>query len=435
VVLPSSVLAQAGTSRASSPDRVATTDTAPAVRLDTTLDLETVIRRALEVSPAATAADQSVRAAESEGRVALGEYVPALSANSSMLNSNISSAPPGSGVPPSAYGASLAASVDLFTGGRRGADRARAASDLGAARATQIAQRFSVTFAAQNAFYGTLRAADLVEVARAGVAQAQQGLRYANDRVHAGTATRSDKLRAELQLTASRQQLIAALDTLQTSAFLLGRIVGANGPVGAAPPSSLDPRPLALTDSEIVRLAIDRSPLVQSARATESAQQASTRAARSQYLPDLKVTSAYNWANQSLIVGSARPGWNVLIGTSYPLFNGFQREDEVTRADASAEVARVTTQDVVRQARTDAARLLSGLRFAEESISLAREGVQSADEDLRVQTERYRAGISTELDQLTSQTAYTQAQIGLVAARYHYQLTRAELEALVGRAL
>ena len=33
-----------------------------------------------------------------------------------------------------------------------------------------------------------------------------------------------------------------------------------------------------------------------------------------------------------------------------------------------------------------------------------------AQEDLRVQTERYRAGISTELDQLTSQLAFTQAQ-------------------------
>jgi outer membrane protein TolC len=61
--------------------------------------------------------------------------------------------------------------------------------------------------------------------------------------------------------------------------------------------------------------------------------------------------------------------------------------------------------------------------------------VQASAEDLRVQTERYRAGIATELDQLTSQLAYTQAQVGLVSARYKYQLTRAQLEALVGRSL
>ena len=89
----------------------------------------------------------------------------------------------------------------------------------------------------------------------------------------------------------------------------------------------------------------------------------------------------------------------------------------------------------MREARAEAARLLSGLRYAELNIGLANEAVQSAQEDLRVQTERYRAGIATELDQLTSELASTQAQIGLVAARYNYQLTRAQLEALVGRSL
>jgi len=130
-----------------------------------------------------------------------------------------------------------------------------------------------------------------------------------------------------------------------------------------------------------------------------------------------------------------RPGWNVLLGTSYPLFNGFVREDAITRADATSEVSHIVSLDVTRQARAEAARLLYGLRFAEQDIALANEAVQSAQEDLRVQTERYRAGISTELDQLTSQLAFTQAQLSLVASRYNYQITRAQLEALVGRSL
>ena len=83
----------------------------------------------------------------------------------------------------------------------------------------------------------------------------------------------------------------------------------------------------------------------------------------------------------------------------------------------------------------EAARLLAGLRFADRNISLAAEAVKSAQEDLRMQSERYQAGISTELDQLTSQLALTQAQLSLVAARFNYSITRAQLEALVGRQL
>jgi outer membrane protein TolC len=123
------------------------------------------------------------------------------------------------------------------------------------------------------------------------------------------------------------------------------------------------------------------------------------------------------------------------VGTSFPLFNGFQREDAVTRAQAANDVAQITALDARRQVRAESARLLGALRLATENIALAAEAVSAAQEDLRVQTERYRAGISTSLDRLTSELAVTQAELGLVAARYSYQVTRATLEALVGRSL
>jgi len=410
-------------------------DPLPAPRVDSLLDLETVIQRALAVSPAVAGAREGVRTAQSAGRVALGEYTPSVVATSQALRSDATSAGTVSPIPPTAYSAGLFASIDVLTGGRRGDDRTRAAADLEAAHALDVSQRYATTLEAQSAFYETLRTSDLVDVARASVAQAEQGLRYAEDRVRAGTATRSDLLRAQLQVTTSRQQLVAALDTLQSAAYSLGRVVGADGPVGGRRPASLEPRTLALGDSDIVRLAVDASPAVQAARAQERSDLASLRASRTQYVPDIKLSAGYNWAGQSPLIEAVRPGWNLLLGTSYPIFNGFVREDAITRADATSVVSHVVSLDATRQARAEAARLLYGLRFAQQNITLANDAVQSAQEDLRVQTERYRAGISTELDQLTSQLAYTTAQLSLVASRYNYQITRAQLEALVGRSL
>ncbi len=409
-------------------------DTSLAVRIDTLIDLPTAIARALDVSPLIAASEGSIRSAQSEQRMATGAYVPSLSANSSLIRSNVTTAPV-IGSLPNSYSAGLASSVDVFTGGRRGADRDRATADVRAAEVSDISQRFGVTLAAQRAFYDNLRANDLVDVAKARVAQGERGLRYALARTRAGTTTKSDELRARLELTSGQQQLVAALDTLQTTAYSLGRVVGANGPVGAKRSAAEEPRALALSDSEIVHLAIQSSPSVRAANASEEATRALTRSARATYVPGLRVTGGYNWANQTQLVGAVRPGWSVALGSSYPLFNGFQREDVVTRADVSAEVARVTALDVTRQTRADAARLIAGLRFAERNISLAQEAVRSAQEDLRVQSERYQAGISTELDQLTSELAATQAQLSLVAARFNYSITRAQLEALVGRQL
>ena len=227
----------------------------------------------------------------------------------------------------------------------------------------------------------------------------------------------------------------AALARLQQSLGQQTKADDANGPVGAERPFSLEPRALALRDEDIVQLAIVSSPSVQAAQASARATEAATRAARTLYTPDVRVTGGYAWANTSPLIGATRPGWQLAVGTSFPLFNGFQREDIIARNEAQAAVALATSSDATRFVRAESARLLSGLHYAEQSIALAGEAVGAAQEDLRVITERYRAGIATSLDRLTSELAVTQAELALVAARYNYQVTRAALAALVGRSL
>jgi outer membrane protein TolC len=331
----------------------------------------------------------------------------------------------------------LAAAVDLFTGGRRGAIDAVARADLRAASSSLVSVRYAVTLSAQQGFYEVVRATDLVGVARAALAQADQLLRYTGDRFRAGTVTRSDLLRAQLQSTLMQEQLLAATDTLVAASYALGWIVGVNGPVGVrADSASSLIRPLVLDDSAIVHLAADASPSVTVAEAVAAADDAALRAARTLYVPTISASTGYNWAaNSAVVAGVARPGWTVTIGTSYPLFNGFQREDAVTRAEVAADVARVTVGDTRRSARASAAQLLGALRTTTATIALGMEAVRSAREDLRVQTERYRAGISTMLEVLTSESTLVQAQYSLAGAQHRYHITRAALEALVGRGL
>ena len=66
------------------------------------------------------------------------------------------------------------------------------------------------------------------------------------------------------------------------------------------------------------------------------------------------------------------------------MFNGFIREDDVTRASAAAHTASVTATDQHRFARAEAERLLASVRFAWQNIAEAQEAVRVAGEDLRV---------------------------------------------------
>ena len=78
---------------------------------------------------------------------------------------------------------------------------------------------------------------------------------------------------------------------------------------------------------------------------------------------------------------------------------------------------------------------LGNVELTARRIALAQQAVAAAEEDLRVQQARYRAGASTFLDEITSQVNVTQAETGLVDARYDYQIARAQLDAIVGREL
>ena len=78
---------------------------------------------------------------------------------------------------------------------------------------------------------------------------------------------------------------------------------------------------------------------------------------------------------------------------------------------------------------------ITALRTAQQQIVLQQQSVAAAEEDLRVQQERYQLGVSTLLDVLTSQNQLNQATLALVQARFSARTARAQLEQLVGRDL
>jgi outer membrane protein TolC len=405
------------------------------------LTLDEVIERALAVSPLVASGNGGVQIARSYKKTTIGAYIPTLVATSAATRIGPATTAAGSSVGGSGQSSSqtfgLAAAVDLFTGGRREANQAVARADLRAAGSTLVSDRFVVMLSAQQGFYEVIRANDLMEVARGGLAEAEQLLKFTTSMFRAGTVTRSDFLRAQLQATMMQEQLLAATDTLIAASYNLGWIVGADGAVGVRPDSASESiRPMALDDTSIVRLAVEASPSVAVADAVAAATRAALRAARTYYVPTISATAGRNWAGSSTVVsGAPRPGWAVTVGTSFPLFSGFQREDAVTRAQAAAYIARVSLADTRRFARANAAQLLGSLTTTTAAISLGAEAIRSAREDLRVQTARYRAGISTMLDVLTSEAALLQAEYSLALSRHRYHITRAALEALVGRRL
>jgi outer membrane protein TolC len=333
------------------------------------------------------------------------------------------------------YSAGLSSSLDLFTGGRRGAETNRARADAAAADAGLIQQRFAVVLTTKRGFFEVLRADVLIRVSEARVQRAQEALDAAERRAQVGSATQSDVLRAQLEVTNARQALLQSRNQKTNGGFALGRLVGMTGAVAAKTTGPIEVEPVSLDHEALAMEVLKRAPAVRSAHATADAASAGARAARAQYLPTISASGGYNLSNRELSFGTSNKSWNVGVSLSYPIFNRFQRESNIGRANVQADIAAVQLADTRRAARADLERVIGALELAQEQVALTEEAVRVAEEDLRLQQERYRLGVSTILDQVTSQGNLVQAEVDRINARFDFQTALAELEALLGREL
>jgi outer membrane protein len=408
-----------------------------ALQIDTVLTLDEAIERARHASPDVARGAGAVRSARSGERVALGSYLPALSLESGAerAGERVGTAPIAPTYAGSAYSAGLIASLNIYTGGRLGAERKQARAERAAAEANLVATNYDLRFTVDTTFLGVLRAEALARVAEARLARARSAARDAASRLRAGTATRSDDLRATLEMTSSEQALLEAKSAHVAASVALGRLTGLGGRVGAREDDSTVVRPLSLPDDSVLADIEGTSPDVKAATATATATSAGVSSARSRYQPYISASGGYSYLHQTPQILNDGGTWVARIGLSYPLFDGFVREDEVTRARADEETARVASSDTRRVVRANAVRLLTDLAVERRRMLLSEQAVALAREDLRVQDARYREGATTQLERLTSELALTNAEQAAVTTRFDYAVARAALEALAGRTL
>ncbi len=404
------------------------------------MTLDEAITLALGRSPVYAQAEASLDNAYETRRMAIGAFLPSLSLSTG------ASVRPGSVFDPttqtqvSATNRSLTTGLnvgmDVFAGGRNRAELDRAAAEVQAADAGLEGQRFQLILLTKQLFFGALEQADLLEVAEARVARAEESLELVRLRVSAGAATASDSLRARLELANARQSALQTEARLRGARMSLGRQIGISGPVEARSPGDLDPSPLSLLDEEIYELAELTSPEVRASELIAVADQSSLSSARAAYLPTARISSGYNWSNNEWDFGGGEGRWGGLsLILSYPLFNGFSRESSVARAENQLRISRLQEDDTRLLAREEADAALFAIRTAEQAVEIAEEAALVAREDLRIILERFQVGVATVFEIVTSQVALDEAEAGRVTTRYDYLIARAELESVLGQEL
>ena len=337
------------------------------------------------------------------------------------------------------YSSGFGVSLDLFDGGQRLFNIRRARMNVAAADANELLQRYNVSLAVKREYFAVLAARESEAAARSQLEQSEQQLRVASARVAAGAATKSDSLRSVILVGNARLALLTAQNNLRVANAALTRLVAAPQLVTAEQVlDTLATDIVPLDSMELMRLA-ERGPAVDQAAAAERAAVAALRAARTSYLPtvNLQYTRGGGGNDPRFGLGDNPYAYSDVLrfGLDFPLFNQWQREEQIARAKVSEDIAEANLRDTRLQAQQSLTQFLGAMQTAQQRVEIQLASVAAAEEDLRVQQQRYALSASTLLDVLTSQTQLDAARAALIQARYDYRVARAQLEALIGRDL
>jgi outer membrane protein len=407
------------------------------------ISLEEAVRLAQQNSPQMVSARNNIDANESTVRTRWSAFLPTFSGSISsswgagQVFDNKGDIVSRNNVTPWNWSRRISANWLVFDGGDRNFQLRAARANVSAAEANAVATEFSVAYSVSQQFYAALAARESRAAAITALAEAEQNLRAANARIASGAATRSDSLRAIISVGNQQLAVMTAETDLQNANAALTRLVGTPFTVTAAE-SDTALTPVAVDSVELARL-LSSSPAIRSAQASVAAAGAAVRSSRTDYWPSISTSYGLtnNIADTSFNFWQSRTLQNksFSLSMSVPIFNGLGREETVQRAKITEMNARASLRDAELLAQQQLVQYLGQLRLAQARIAIQQASLEAAQEDLRVQQQRYTLGASTQLELLTTQTQLNSARYNLVNARYQVRIAKAQLEQLLGRAI
>ena len=413
------------------------------------ISLQEAVSLAMKNAPAAVQARGLERNAGAARRQAVGAYIPNVNLTAgtgrtqgTTINSFNGQLTPLSGNPWS-YNNGLALNVELFDGGRRWSEMRRNRATADVADVSAISARFDASLQVKQQYYAALAARESAAAAKSQLEQAEQQLMASSARVAAGVATKSDSLRSAIQVGNARLAVLTAENDLRVANAALTRVSGSTTTVTAAPLDSTEAVVELPSDAELAALA-EQGPAVRLAQANVEVARAAKRSQRSTYLPSLSMSYNYAFSNNSrgfagsnmlLVFGDNASRQTINFNISYQLFNGFTREANSVGLDVTLTNAEAQLRDAKLAAKQNLTSFVRLLENAQARAQVQLAAIAAAEEDLRVQQQRYALGASTLLDLLTSQTQLNAARQALIQARFDSRVARAQLSSLLGREL
>ncbi len=321
--------------------------------------------------------------------------------------------------------------VPLYTGGRISSSIAAAEARGRGAGAQVEGAAEDLKLAVADAYVGVLRARKALEVAESNVKTLEALVSDISAMFERELVPKNDLLAVQVALADAQQGRLRAANAAEIALAAYNRRLGEPLARPADPDESLPiPEGLPGEPAELMRLALEkRSELkVLDEQAAAYGQLAKTE--RSRVLPQLSVTGAYNYLENTFL--DDEDFASVGVGVQWALFDGGQSRKRAASLDRSKRATEQQRADVqslielqVRQAWLD-------VEETGQRVRVTADAVGQAEENLRIARERYGAGLGTQTQLLEAESLRVRALTNRDNAMLDAGLSRLRLARAVG---
>src|SRR5271157_2399428 len=319
----------------------------------------------------------------------------------------------------------------LYDFGRRRGHYGQAVARERIAELQRVRADQTVAFDVAAAYLDVLLARASRRVQEDAIRRAEAILGDTRTRLKGGVVEREDVLRAEVQLSESRESLVLARESEFDAAARLNNAMGRNAglPLEVIDLDLQPPLPGAL--AHLLEQAAAQRPEVGLARQAVAAAQQGREAAAAEFLPRIYVRAVEGDVSGQNI----RTGWLEGAGLhlEMPLYSGGLHRGQLRSADADVEAAVADAQAILNLISLQVNLAYRGVVASRERIDLARTAVVQATESLRLLEVRYRNGDATPTDIVDSEAALTRSQQRYFSATYTYLAFLARVDYALGQ--
>jgi len=282
------------------------------------------------------------------------------------------------------------------------------------------------------AYIEALRSGAEVKRTASDLITAQTLHQLAKDQLEVGIDTGLDVTRAEVQLRNAEQEAINAKNNYEVALMFLAKTIGISPQTPLALKDVLDyEQVIGKTRQELIDIAFYTRPDLRELKAREKQYTLLAKSARAEYMPKLLFHFDYG-ANGLTPDDAVIPTWTIAGVLSVPIFNGGRTVADIGRANADLMHVKSQVADLKSQIEFDVGSALLSLDSAYKQVKVARSGLTLAEKSLELSRDRFKHGLTNNVEVINAQNDLVRSEENLIRAFYSYNLSRVALARAVG---